>query len=78
MVVSGLVEARVSINRLLKFLMNEELDPNAVQRAEDPEFPILIKGNVLPGNGTLIFRWYFPMGSKVYNSDFVGCEFKGN
>ena len=45
MIVSGLVEARVSINRLSKFLMNEELDPKAVSHTEDPEYPILIKGN---------------------------------
>jgi hypothetical protein len=50
MVVSGLVEARVSINRLNKFLLNEELDPSSVSHNSDPEYPIVIKGNALLGN----------------------------
>ncbi len=49
MVLSSLVEARVSFARLLKYLTAEELDRKAVEHVTDPEYPILVK------DGT--FKW---------------------
>ena len=60
MVVSGLVEARVSIKRLNKFLLNEELDPSAVSRVRDQEFPIMIQGKLVAM--VINERWELSMG----------------
>ena len=38
MLVSFMVEAYVSLKRITKFLLNDELDPDAVKREERPPF----------------------------------------
>ena len=47
--VIGLVQANVSLNRVNKFMNNEELDEKAVEHSPDSKAPITVQ------NGT--FRW---------------------
>lgn len=51
MVISGTVQASVSVNRINQFMKNEELDPNAVEKSEDT------KSNMAVDVQNATFQW---------------------
>lgn len=82
-IVSSMVEAKVSFNRITKFLLAEELDPNAVERphasasiVSENAMEIHGKFHVNVKHFVTVKRGYFFMGSKERQTNTIRhfCE----